>query len=147
MRPDADLDELLAAMSPRQQPGEYFFVVDAAMSVKDQAVLASVVEPEGRSIVVSRQEADHQGLPYDFVAGWITLEVRSALDAVGLSAAVTGALSEAGISCNVVAGYHHDHLLVPYERVDDAIDVLQQLSVRHRPAPRRQPSAGPGPRT
>ena len=48
----------------------------------------------------------------------MTLEVRSALGALGLSAAVTGALCEPGISCNVVAGYHHDHLLVPHERVD-----------------------------
>lgn len=125
---------LLAAISPRQRPGEYVFVVDTAMSVQDQAVLASVVEPEGRSIVVTRQDADHAGLSYDFVAGWITLEVRSALDAAGLSAAVAGALGEAGISCNIVAGYHHDHMLVPHERVDEAIEALEQLSVRHRSA-------------
>ncbi len=126
---DTNLDLLLANMSPRQRPGEYVFVVDNATSVPDRAVLASVVEPEGRSIVLTRQEADNAGLSYDFVAGWITLDVRSALEAVGLTAAGAGALCETGISCNVVAGYHHDHLLVPHERVDDAIHVLMQLMV------------------
>jgi hypothetical protein len=37
------------------------------------------------------------------------------------------ALSDAGISCNVLAGYHHDHLLVPSDRADEAIAVLQRL--------------------
>lgn len=143
VRPDANLDVLLAVLSPRQRPGEYVFVVDTARSVQDQAVLASVVEPEGRSIVVTRQDADHAGLSYDFVVGWITLEVRSALDAVGLSAAVADALSQAGISCNVVAGYHHDHLFVPHERVDDALEVLEQLSVRHRSALAATPTVRP----
>jgi hypothetical protein len=144
VRPDANLDVLLAAMSTRQRPGEYVFVVDSAMSVRDPAVLASVVELEGRSILVTRQDAEHAGLSHDFVAGWITLEVRSPLDAVGLTAAVAGALGEAGISCNVVAGYHHDHLLVPHESVDDAIEVLEKLSARHRSAlAATPPYAGP----
>ena len=97
VRPDANLDVLLAAMSTRQRPGEYVFVVDSAMSVRDPAVLASVVELEGRSILVTRQDAEHAGLSHDFVAGWITLEVRSPLDAVGLTAAVAGALGEVGV--------------------------------------------------
>ena len=28
--------------------------------------------------------------------------------------------ADAGVACNVLAGYHHDHLLVPHERVDTA---------------------------
>jgi hypothetical protein len=39
-----------------------------------------------------RGEADALGLAYDFVATWITLEVRTALDAVGLTGAVARAL-------------------------------------------------------
>ena len=62
VRADANLDVLLAAMSPRRRRGEYALVIDTTMSVQDQAVLASVVEPEGRSIVVTRQDADRAGL-------------------------------------------------------------------------------------
>lgn len=72
-------------------------------------------------VLLRRHDADQTGLPYEFVAGWITLEVRSALDAVGLTSAVSAALTQAGISCNVLAGYHHDHLLVPHDRVPEAM--------------------------
>ena len=44
------------------------------------------------------------------------LQVHSALDGVGLTAAVAGALAAAGIACNVIAAFHHDHLFVPAAR-------------------------------
>jgi hypothetical protein len=68
---------------------------------------------------------------YDFVAAWITLQVRSALDGVGLTAAASRRLGEHGISCNVIAGYHHDHLLVPEDRVADALAALEDLASAH----------------
>lgn len=133
---EQNLEAILAGLSPRRRPGEYVFVVaDTYKPVSDEAIVASIVEAEGRSLVLHRHDADQAGLPYEFVAGWITLEVRSALHAVGLTSAVTAPLGEAGISCNVLAGYHHDHLLVAYDRVDEAIEaieVLERLSARHR---------------
>jgi hypothetical protein len=54
--------------------------------------------------------------------------VHSALDAVGLTAAVSRALADAGVSCNVIAGAHHDHLLVPFERGEEALAVLRGLA-------------------
>ncbi len=77
--------------------------------------------------------ADARSLPYDFVAGWITLQVHSALDAVGLTAAFSTALAEHGISANVVAGYYHDHLLVPIDDVDRALAALRELAANRRP--------------
>ena len=68
------------------------------------------------------------GLTYDYVAAWITLQVHSALDAVGLTSAVSRVLAEAGLSCNVIAGYHHDHLLVSAERGHEAVALLRDLS-------------------
>jgi len=115
-------------MRPRVRPGAFVFVVvadnEAAAGVE---VLASVAEPEGLTVVTSQEEADAAGFDYDFVAGWIMLEVHSALAAVGLTAAVASALAEAGISCNVLAGYFHDHLLVPSERVAEAVDILHRM--------------------
>jgi hypothetical protein len=34
------------------------------------------------------------------------------------------------VPCNVIAGYHHDHLLVPAEQADVALRVLRKLSSR-----------------
>lgn len=90
--------------------------------------LASITEPEGLSLVLTREQADDAGLSYSFVAAWITLRVHSSLNAVGLTAAVSTALAEAGLSCNVIAGFHHDHLLVPHDRVGYALEVLHAVA-------------------
>jgi hypothetical protein len=133
MSGDTVLEALVARLSPQRRSGEYVFVVaDPSKPLADEDIVASVVENEGRTLVLDRRCADEAGLAYDFVAGWVTLEVASALEAVGLTAVVAAALAEVGISCNVLAGYHHDHLLVDHDRVDDAIAVLEALSARHR---------------
>jgi hypothetical protein len=127
---ERDLSRLLATMEPVRRPGEWVFVsLPTGQVVRSSA---TVVEDEGVTHVLARADADEYGFAYDFVAAWITLEVHSALDAVGLTAAVAGALAGAGISCNVLAGAHHDHLLVPVERADEAIDVLRALAADDR---------------
>jgi hypothetical protein len=121
-----DLGRLLATMQPVVRPGEFVF---ATMSeAPDVECEVTVREDEGLTCVVRREMADTMGWPYDFVAGWITLQVHSALAAIGLTAAVSEALTERGISCNVVAGYFHDHLLVPHDRLEDALSALEALS-------------------
>ena len=61
----------------------------------------------------------------------ISLEVHSSLSAVGLSAAIARALADRGISANIVAGYHHDHILVPWGRRHEALRALETLSEHH----------------
>jgi hypothetical protein len=58
----------------------------------------------------------------------ITLNVHSALDAVGFLAAVMKALSVRGISTNTVSAYYHDHLFVPSERAEEALAALRRLA-------------------
>jgi ribosomal protein S18 acetylase RimI-like enzyme len=125
---ERDLTALLASMSPRRQEGAYVFTTVAGAVPPDADPVVVVAEDEGRTLVLRQGQADAFGLPYDFVAAWITLQVHSALDAVGLTAAVSRALTEAGISANVVAGFHHDHLFVPHDRADEAVDVLRALA-------------------
>jgi hypothetical protein len=62
--------------------------------------------------------------------GWarITLGVHSSLDAVGLTAKVSAALTECGIGANIVAALHHDHVFVPWERRAEAMAALRKLS-------------------
>lgn len=126
MGAERDLDRLLRAMDPVRRPGEFVFV--SRREPVPLPAVATVVEDEGTSYVLARADADELGFAYDFVAAWITLTVHSALDAVGLTAAVAGALAEAGISCNVIAGAHHDHLLVPVDRAEEALTVLGGLA-------------------
>lgn len=94
------------------------------------APVVTVAEEEGTTLVLPQEQADAAGLGHDYVAGRITLRVHSALAAVGLTAAVARELADAGMSCNVVAGFHHDHLFVPYERLDEAVALLADLARR-----------------
>ena len=127
---ETDLGVLLASMQPELLPGEFVYcTVPAAAGVPVGADPVVVVrEPEGLTLVLARDDADRLGLAYEYVAAMVTLRVHSALEAVGLTAAVATCLTAAGLSCNVVAGFHHDHLFVPHERGAECVDLLRELS-------------------
>jgi hypothetical protein len=73
-----------------------------------------------------REEARHGGLPFEFPSRLITLNVHSALDAVGFLAAGAVRLAEAGISSNAVSALYHDPLFVPHERGEEVLRVLRR---------------------
>jgi hypothetical protein len=54
--------------------------------------------------------------------------VLSDLESVGLTAALSKRLAEAGISANVVAALHHDHIFVPWERREEALALLRSFA-------------------
>jgi hypothetical protein len=117
---------MLSTLSPVMREDEFVFVTRPAVERADADAL--IREDEGITHLVTRGVADDMGWAYDFVAAWITLRVHSSLAGVGLTAAVSRALADAGISCNMVAGFFHDHLLVPHDRAEDALAVLDRLS-------------------
>lgn len=127
MSGERDLRVLIASMRPihRHQP---VVMVTLPTLPTDVVALATVLEDEGLTVVVEQAVADGYGWEYDIALAWITLRIHSALDAVGLTAAVSTALADAGISCNVLAGRFHDHLLVPVVDADHALAVLETLS-------------------
>ncbi|MBB1482799.1 ACT domain-containing protein [Tessaracoccus sp. MC1865] len=130
-----DLGAMLRELSPSVRDGRFVYVLRAddtlddydweALEVEAQAV---IVEEEGRTLVLEEEVALDYDKQFDGVFGWITLEVHSSLQAVGLTAAVSTALAGAGISCNMLAGLHHDHLLVPIDSVSNALEILERLS-------------------
>jgi len=129
MSGERDLARLLASLNVTARAGEFAFVARPAPDPElATAALAMVTEDEGITYVLPCEVADARGLPYDFRAAWLTLGVHSALDAVGLTAAFANALARRGIACNVLAGFHHDHLLVPADRRGDALAVLADLA-------------------
>ncbi|HVE95679.1 MAG TPA: ACT domain-containing protein [Pseudonocardiaceae bacterium] len=128
MNAETDLMALLRRLSPRLREGAYVYTIVPEAIPPGAAPVVFVREDEGLTLILPPQQADDLGLPYDFVAAWITLQVHSALSAVGLTAAVSRVLAEAGISANVVAGFAHDHLFVPHDRADDAVRTLVALA-------------------
>jgi hypothetical protein len=120
-----DVARLLAGIDPVLHPGRYVFV--SGELPPGLAPVSTIQEPEGPSAVVAAEDADAHGLAGAFPCAWITLRVPSALEAVGFLAVITRALADAGIGTNPVAGFHHDHLFVPWDRRHDAVDVLRAL--------------------
>lgn len=122
---------MIAGMAPRLDPRTYRFVLvtpDTAPQLLG-AALGTFREDEGVSAIVPVAVADELGIEgADFAR--ITLMVHSDLEGVGLTAAVAGALAGAGIACNMVAAYHHDHAFVPAAWAGDALAVLQALSAQ-----------------
>ncbi|MFC3714371.1 ACT domain-containing protein [Sphingoaurantiacus capsulatus] len=120
-----DLDRLLREMRAELAPGSYGYVTLEAIPAGLDPLLI-FREAEGMTLVLPWDQA----APFDpmFPCRLITLTVNSALDAVGFIAAVAAPLAAAGISCNVVAAYHHDHLLVPADRADKALALLKAMA-------------------
>lgn len=129
MAGETALTTLLRSMSPELNKGDYVFcsLTDASV-LKGIEVVGSFREREGLTVILERQQAEALGLTFDYVAAWITLNVHSALEAVGLTAAFATALGQAGISCNVVAGFYHDHLFVAKDDAAKALSVLRDLA-------------------
>ena len=130
MAGEKDLDTLLVLLEPSLLPGDFVFCTAANLKYGDFAELqplASYQEEEGLTLVLAKQSADVAGLAYDSVFNCITLMVHSSLDAVGLTAAVSGKLAANGISANVMAAYHHDHVFVPENKAKLALQLLAEL--------------------
>lgn len=115
------------AIEVERRPGEFTFVSGSWPDLAEVAH-ASVVEAEGTTLVVKVDDALGAGAKVEFVAAWLTLTIFSSLDDVGLTGAVSAALTELGIPCNVLAGFHHDHLLVPVDRCGDAMAQIRSIS-------------------
>lgn len=128
MSPEHDLNRLLASLDPQLQPEEWVFcglATDEDPSLFSPALVFR--EREGTTVLVLRSEAARAGLDSTYPCRWITLGANSDLDAVGLLAVVTGRIAAAGISCNVVSAYHHDHLLVPVAAAESVMELLREL--------------------
>lgn len=128
---ETDLEKLIANMEPVLNEGEYVFAttLDTA-SIPRERTICEIKEKEGVTIILSKSDADALGLAYEYIAAWITLNVHSSLEAVGLTAAFSTALGNHGISCNVVAGYYHDHIFVDKKDQEKALVVLREMSLK-----------------
>jgi hypothetical protein len=126
---EEDLLKLCATLRPVMATAVYVycsfpdFLVPAGLPT-----LCTIEELEGLTIIVKRTEAERFGLSYTYEARLITLSVHSSLEAVGFIAKISGTLAQARIPCNVIAGYYHDHVLVPVDRANEAMVWLQEIA-------------------
>ena len=130
MAGEEDLSMLLAQLNPRLLAGDFVFCTIEKAQYGDSADLqpiASYQEEEGLSLLLSKGSADVAGLAYESVFSCISLMVHSSLDAVGLTAAVSRRLAAHGISANMIAAYYHDHVYVPKDKAQLAMQVLAAL--------------------
>jgi hypothetical protein len=133
MSGEMNLKILIQEMTPKLNEGEYVFLsVEDVNKIERSDTVFEFEEEEGTTVVMERNKADEYKLPYDFIASWITLQINSSLDAVGLTAAFSNKLASHDISCNVVAGFYHDHIFVNKDDAKKAIAALSILSKNYK---------------
>jgi len=130
----SNLSELLAGMEPYLNEEEYVFCsIDGTLSsVVHLNPICTFFEVEGLTVVIDKEKADLNNLHSSNVFSCITISINSSLEAVGFTAAISSELSKHGISANVVAAYHHDHIFVPVDRAHDAMQALGRLQERSK---------------
>lgn len=122
----SDLDQNLASLDAT--PNGLYVYASLPAVPEGLTPFATIREDEGVTVIVTEQEARDAGLPLDETYARITLGVHSALDSIGLTATVAQTLASRSISCNVVAGYYHDHLFVQADRATEAAELLDGLT-------------------
>ena len=129
MSGEKDLQQLLKSMKPEHNLGEYVFCkTESLEQVNLNEIEMFFKEKEAITVILKKEIAEKLHLEYSVVMSWITLTVHSSLEAVGLTAAFSKALSENGISCNVVAAFYHDHIFVAQKDAAKAMEILNAFS-------------------
>jgi hypothetical protein len=125
---ERDLGTLLQQMTPSVHPEVFVFCCFAdGQPPAGLTPVCTFHEAEGLTAIVPLHQAKALGLAHQFESRMVTLTVHSALDAVGFMARISAALAAQGIACNVVSAFHHDHLFVPRDRLDDALNAMDDL--------------------
>ena len=124
--PVKDRAAMISGMAPELNTTVWHFCTGP--NADPTGALASFEEDEGTSLILPDALAEARGFDRSMPMARITLRVHSALDGVGLTAAVAGALADAGIPCNMVAAFHHDHAFVPWDVRHDALEILRSLA-------------------
>lgn len=128
MSGERNLETLLNNMNPVLNEGDYVFCnVSNLDTINLNQIIGSFKESEGITLIVSKAYANTIGLTYSSIMSWITLQVHSSIEAVGLTAAFSSVLAKNDISCNVVAGYYHDHIFVNKKDANKALQLLSHI--------------------
>lgn len=128
MSAENDLTVLLRSMRPTLHPLAHGYGLVSNGQAMPGPVFARVEEAEGSTVIAPLADLASWGVKSNGEWARISLTVHSDLAAVGLTAAIATALTAEGITANVVAGYFHDHVFVPWAVRDRALATLQGLA-------------------
>ena len=116
-------------LKPQLNSGKYVFVQLKSISeINKDEIVCFLNEGETFSVILNEEYAKENNLLYEHITAWITLKINSSLESVGLTSLFSKALADLKISCNVIAGYKHDHIFVNYDKRELAINTLKNLS-------------------
>ena len=133
MSGEKNITVLIKGMTPKLNSGEYVFcTLPDVSSINRADTICEFKEAEGVTVVIERNKADTLKLHYEYVASWITLQIHSSLEAVGLTALFSTELAKHEISCNVISGYYHDHIFVDSKDAKKAIQALTDLTKKYK---------------
>lgn len=124
----SDFDLALSKLHPHMF-GKYVFLSERDGRPAGLEPFAQIKEEEGLTLIVPLEQAKAAGLAAGKkIYRRITLDCDISLEETGLTFTVASQLASQSIPCNVLSGLHHDHLMVPAARAQEAISLLQQLS-------------------
>ena len=134
MAGETDLKTLLASMTPELLAGTYVFTTLALGTTQPEGLEPVMVfcEREGTTLIVTEKAASAAALTASFRCRMVTLNIHSSLEAVGFLAAITTRLAAAGMGVNPVSAFYHDHLFVPADRAEEALELLTELAEENR---------------
>lgn len=126
---ETNLDKLIGAMQPQLHDSVYVFAtVPVDFDWHSLNPVMVFKEAEGLSLILSQDEAAVAGIKSEFPCRMITLNIHSSLDAVGFLARITTSLATLDMGVNPVSGFYHDHLFVPVDRADEAMEALLAMT-------------------
>ena len=129
MSGETDLDVLIQSMSADLKEPVFVFASFApGKEIPDVPQVMRFGEVEGETLILRLSDAEQAGIAYEYPCRMITLNIHSALEAIGFLARITTALAARGISVNPVSAFYHDHLFVPVDKADLAMEILQALA-------------------
>ena len=121
--PISDLTELLASLEVSLLDGVWAYETIALSIDRNPEAIMTFKEREGLTQICPAKSDTLENNRWH----WIEVSVHSDLNAVGFLARLADALAKAGVPCNAIAGYHHDHIFVPVDKTEAALTALRAL--------------------
>ena len=125
-----DLKKILESIDPYLVDESFIFMTtDQSLSSISNTLnpIASFMENEGLSLVITQATADKNAITYDSVFSCISLGVHSSLESYGLISTISKELTQNNISTNVFSGYYHDHIFVQSSKAHQALEIISKI--------------------
>lgn len=132
MSGETNLEKILKNLDPYIVKESFIFMTsdaEPAELFKTLNPIATFMEDEGLTLVITQHCADKNVIKYDSVFKCISLGIHSSLESYGLISTISNELTKSNISTNVFSGYFHDHIFVESNKANQALKVISSISI------------------